>query len=246
MFTEIYHVILYEPIFNLLVFFYNLVGDIGLAIILLTIVIKILLSPFFIQSVKSQRAMQAIQPKLDELKEKYKDKKEELGPAIMQLYKKEKVSPFSSCLPLLIQFPFLIAVFQVFRIGLIDGGALNNIYPFITNPGTLNVMSLGILDMGKSSILIAVLAGIAQFWQSKTMMAKRQPTVKANQNNMASTMTKQMMYMMPIITVFIGSSLPAGLTFYWFLTTLLGAVQQVYVFKKMDQNFSFDKSSEDK
>ena len=107
-------------------------------------------------------------------------------------------------------------------------------------------MSLGILDMGKSSILIAVLAGIAQFWQSKTMMAKRQPTVKANQNNMASTMTKQMMYMMPIITVFIGSSLPAGLTFYWFLTTLLGAVQQVYVFKKMDQNFSFDKSSEDK
>ena len=237
MFTEIYNVILYEPIFNLLVFFYNLVGDIGLAIVLLTIIIKIILSPFFIQSVKSQRAMQAIQPKLDELKEKYKDKKEELGPAIMQLYKKEKVSPFSSCLPLLIQFPFLIAVFHVFRIGLIDGGTLNNIYPFITNPGTLNVMSYGILDMGKSSILIAVLAGLAQFWQSKTMMAKKQP-VKANQNNMAASINKQMMYFMPIITVFIGSSLPAGLTFYWFLTTLLGAVQQVYVFKRMDQTES--------
>jgi len=232
MFTSIYQAVLYQPIFNLLVFFYNLVGDIGLAIILLTIVIKIVLSPFFIQSVKAQRAMQAIQPKLDELKEKYKDKKEELGPAIMQLYKKEKVSPFSSCLPLLIQFPFLIAVFQVFRIGLTNG-SLDIIYPFITNPGSLNPVSFGLLDMGHSSIVIAILAGAAQFWQSKTMMGKKQ--AKVNQNSMASAMTKQMTYFMPLITIFIGASLPAGLTFYWFLTTLLGAAQQVYVFKKMDQ-----------
>ena len=232
MFTSIYQAVLYQPIFNLLVFFYNLVGDIGLAIILLTIVIKIVLSPFFIQSVKAQRAMQAIQPKLDELKEKYKDKKEELGPAIMQLYKKEKVSPFSSCLPLLIQFPFLIAVFQVFRIGLTNG-SLDIIYPFITNPGNLNPVSFGLLDMGHSSIVIAILAGAAQFWQSKTMMGKKQ--AKVNQNSMASAMTKQMTYFMPLITFFIGASLPAGLTFYWFLTTLLGAAQQVYVFKKMDQ-----------
>ena len=236
MFTEIYNTVLYEPIFNLLVFFYNLAGDIGLAIILLTIVIKLILSPFFVQSVKAQRSMQAIQPKLDELKEKYKDKKEELGPAIMQLYKKEKVSPFSSCLPILIQFPFLIAVFQVFRVGL-TSGSLDIIYPFITNPGTLNPISFGILNMGQNSILIAVLAGAAQFWQSKTMMTKKQP-FKANQNNMAASINKQMMYFMPIITVFIGSSLPAGLTFYWFLTTLLGAAQQVYVFKKMDQTES--------
>ena len=157
----------------------------------------------------------------------------------MQLYKKEKVSPFSSCLPLLIQFPFLIAVFQVFRTGLFEGGTLDIIYPFIANPGTLNVVSFGILDMGENSILIAVLAGAAQFWQSKSMMAKNKP-LKANQNNMAASMTKQMMYFMPILTVFIGSSLPAGLTFYWFLTTLLGAVQQVYVFKKMDQKSSSD------
>ncbi len=232
MFVQIYNTILYEPIFNLLIYFYNLLGDIGWAIVLITIVIKLILSPFFIQSIKAQRAMQAIQPKLDALKAKYKDSKEKLGPAIMQLYKEEKVSPFSSCLPLLIQFPFLIAVFQVFRTGLANG-SFDLLYPFITNPGTLNPMAFGFLDVAQKSIVIAVLAGAAQFWQSKMMMAKNK--TKGKQSAFASSMTKQMVYMMPLFTVFIGASLPAGLTLYWFLTTLLGALQQKVIFNKMDR-----------
>src|SRR3989338_46961 len=236
MIVNIYNTILYEPLFNILVFFYNVVpfNDIGLAIVLLTIFIKVILSPFFIQSIKAQRAMQAIQPKLDELKEKYKENKEKLGPAIMELYKKEKVSPFSSCLPLLIQLPFLIAVYQVFRIGL-SNGSLDIVYPFIYNPGSINPVSFGLIDLGQASIVMAVLAGAAQFLQSKSMMGrnKKQPNAKANP--MASAMGKQMMYFMPIITVFIGASLPAGLTLYWFLITLLGAMQQIMVFKRMDK-----------
>ena len=233
MLIEIYHTILYEPIFNLLVFFYNIVpgNDIGLAIILLTIVIKVILSPFFVQSIKAQRAMQAIQPKIEELKAKYKDNKEKLGPAMMQLYKKEKVSPFSSCLPLLLQFPFLIAVFQVFRTGLING-SMDLIYPFIHNPGTINLISFGFIDFGTPSIGMAVLAGAAQFWQSKVMLGK---TKQIKTSSPMGNMGKQMMYFMPLITVFIGASLPAGLTFYWFLVTLLGAVQQQVVFKRMDR-----------
>src|SRR3989344_6230970 len=131
MLVNIYNTILYEPLFNILVFFYNIVpfNDIGLAIILLTIFIKLILSPFFIQSIKAQRAMQAIQPKLDELKEKYKNNKEKLGPAIMELYKQEKINPFSSCFPLLIQMPFLIAVYHVFANGL-SGKSMEFIYSF--------------------------------------------------------------------------------------------------------------------
>ena len=229
MFGTLYQTILYQPIFNLLVYFYNVFGDLGWAIIFLTIVIKLILSPFFIQSIKAQRAMQAIQPKLEALKEKYKDEKDKLGPAMMALYKEEKVSPFSSCLPLLLQFPFLIAVFQVFRTGLANG-SFELVYPFIHNPEYLEPLAFGIIDMNVRSIPLALLAGAAQFWQSKTMMARKKDEPK-QKNNMAANMTKQMMYMMPIITVFIGFSLPAGLTFYWFLTTLLSAVQQIYIFR---------------
>src|SRR3989338_5418607 len=161
MIVNIYNTILYEPLFNILVFFYNIVpfNDIGLAIILLTIFIKLILSPFFIQSIKAQRAMQAIQPKLDELKEKYKDSKEKLGPAIMELYKKEKVSPFSSCLPLLIQLPFLIAVYQVFISGLTKN-SFEKLYSFVANPGALNPLAFGFLDLSEKSVVIAILAGL--------------------------------------------------------------------------------------
>jgi len=238
MFANLYQTILYIPLFNLLVFFYNLVPghDLGLAIILLTIVTRIILSPFFVQSIKSQRAMQAIQPKLDALKEKYKDEKEKLGPAIMELYKKEKVNPFSSCLPLLIQLPFLIAVYQVFISGLTKN-SFEKLYSFVANPGALNPLAFGFLDLSQKSWPIAVLAGLAQFWQSKSLMAKKPSKLgqlTAN-NPMANAMTKQMTYFMPVITVVIGASLPAGLTFYWFLTTLLSALQQVLLFKKLDQ-----------
>lgn len=234
MLFTIYHTVLYQPLYNILVFFYNIVPghDIGLAIILLTVVVKLILWPFFSQSIKAQRAMQGIQPKIDELKEKYKDDKQKLGPALMELYKKEKVSPFSSCLPLLLQLPFLIAVYRVFRVGLTNG-SLEAIYPFIYNPGAINPVSLGFLDLSQPSIVMAVLAGASQFWQSKIMFA-RQPQSDKNKNNTMAIMNKQMTYFMPLITVFIGASLPAGLTLYWLVITVLGVLQQAWVFKKMD------------
>ena len=235
MLTEIYQAVLYQPLYNLLVFFYNIVPghDLGLAIILLTILIRLILSPFFVQSIKAQRALQRVQPKLDELKEKYKGNQEKLGPAIMELYKKEKVSPFSSCFPLLIQMPILIAIFQVFRLGL---GQVNGemLYSFMYNPGNLDAVSFGFMNLAEKSIWLAVLAGLAQFWQSKTMLGKKQ-NQPAAKSPLASAMGKQMTYFMPIITVMIGSSLPGGLTFYWFLTTLLSAIQQSFIFKKMDK-----------
>lgn len=233
MLITIYNTILYQPLFNILVFFYNIIPghDIGLAIILLTILVKIILWPSFAQSIKAQRAMQRVQPKIDELKGKYKDNKEKLGPALMELYKKEKVSPFSSCLPLLLQLPFLIAVYQVFRIGL-NNGSLNMLYPFIHNPGSLNPVFLGLVNFSHPSIFMAVLAGAAQFWQSKMMIAQSQKT-KAVVSSQMSMMNKQMTYFMPFLTVFIGSSLSSGLTFYWFLFTLIGIFQQEIVFKKL-------------
>ncbi|MEA1962781.1 MAG: YidC/Oxa1 family membrane protein insertase [Patescibacteria group bacterium] len=228
----------YQPILNLLVSLYNIVPghDLGLAIIALTIIIKLILLPLSKKSLKSQKALQDLQPKVEELKKKYKDKKEELGRAMMGLYKNNKVNPMSSCLPLLIQMPFLYAVFWVFRDGFANG-SLDLVYSFISRPEAINTVSLGFINLADKQPAIAVLAGAAQYWQTKMLMAKR-PEVKnkgAKDEDMAAIMNKQMIYFMPIITVFIGMSFPGGLALYWLVTTVLTGVQQLYVFKDKEK-----------
>lgn len=224
--------VFYQPIFNLLVFLYDTIAfrDIGLAIIFITLIVRLILYPLSKKAIKSQRDLQAIQPELEEIKEKYKDNKEKMGPEIMALYKEKKINPFGSCLPLLVQLPFLIAIYQVFFNELKDGAILNSsaLYPFVSNPGFLEPIAFGFVNFTEKSLILAVLAGLAQFWQGKMMMTK------AKSNNPAAAITNQMMYMMPVITVLIGASFPAGLTFYWLLTTLFSVAQQYIVlgFKK--------------
>jgi YidC/Oxa1 family membrane protein insertase len=172
---QLFNQFFYEPIFNLVVWLYNVIPgeSLGLAIIALTIIIKLILLPLSQKSIKSQKALQEIQPKIDELKKKYKDNKEQMGKAMMNLYKENKVNPFSSCLPLLIQLPFLLAVFRVFKDGIENN--LSLVYPFIDTPATIHSMWLGI-DLSKPSTFLAILAGLAQFWQAKMMIAKKTTT----------------------------------------------------------------------
>jgi len=235
--SEIFTTIFYQPIVNLLVFLYNYLSfsDIGIAIILLTLIIKLILWPLNSSSIKSQKSLQDLQPKLDKLKEQYKDDKVGLSQATMNLYKEHKINPFSSCLPLLIQLPFLFAVFRVFRDGV--NTHLDLVYSFISNPGSIDMISLGLVDLSQPNVYLAVLAGLAQFWQSKMMLAKKPPikTQGAKDENMAAIMSKQMMYVMPIITIIIGVKLPGGLTLYWFVLTLFTALQQVIIFKAVNK-----------
>lgn len=229
-----FQTLFYQPILNLVIFLYNTVpgNDLGVAIIFLTIIIKLVLYPLSKKSLHSQKALQDLQPKIEELKKKYKDKKEEMGKAIMDLYKKNKVNPFSSCLPMLIQLPFLFAVFRVFRNGF-ENGALDLLYSFVSRPEYINYISVGFLDLSKTNIYIALLAGAAQFWQTRMLMAKK-PSIKspgAKDEAMMSSMNKQMMYFMPILTVFFAASFPAGLALYWLVTTLLTGLQQLYQFR---------------
>jgi YidC/Oxa1 family membrane protein insertase len=233
--SNIFTIIFYQPILNLLVFIYNIVPghDLGVTIIILTIIIKIILLPLSKQSIKSQKALQEIQPKIDEIKKTYAKDKEAMSKAMMQLYKDSKVNPFSSCLPLLIQLPFLFAVFRVFRTGL-SNGSLGLVYSFIYRPETINSIAFGFLNLSKPNIVLAILAGAAQFWQTKMMMTKKPEVISegSKDENMMAAMNKQMLYFMPIMTVVIGISLPGGLSLYWFITTALTILQQIYIFKK--------------
>jgi len=232
--AHIFTLICYQPLLNLLVFTYNIIPghDIGLVIIVLTVIIKLILYPFSRQTIKAQKAMNELQPKIEAIKLKYKDNKEEQAKETMNLYKEHKINPLSSCLPLLIQLPFLIAIYSVFSTGL-KNGSLDLLYPFITNPGHINSVAFGFLDMAKPQFILALLAGAAQFWQAKMMISKR-PEVKnkdSKDEDMAAIMGKQMTFMMPIMTVVIGWSLPSGLVFYWLLLTVFTALQQLVTLK---------------
>lgn len=241
---HLFQVIFYQPILNLVIFLYNNIAfhDLGLAIIILTIIIKAILWPLSRKSIESQKSLQDIQPKIDELKKKYKDDKQLMGQELMNLYKEHKVNPFSSCLPLLIQLPFFIAVFRVFRDGV--DSHLELLYSFISRPENINSIFLGFMDLSKPIIYLAVLAGAAQFWQAKMMMNKNKKKKelivssdkKSKEDSMSAIMSKQMLYFMPALTIFIGITLPGGLTLYWFVLTLLTILQQSLVNKNTDSS----------
>lgn len=225
---NIFHIILTKPLLNLLIWFYNVIpgNDIGLAIIALTLLTRILLYPSFQKSLRSQRELQQLQPKLDEIKEKHKGDKEAETKAILKFYQENKINPFSSCLPLLVQLPILIALYSVFRTGL-SGQIVGELYGFVQNPGIINTKFFGLLELAKPNTVFAVVAGASQFVQSKLMAPKTKSKDKT-----AAMMSMQFTYVMPIITAVVAMSLPAGLSLYWIITTLFAIGQQWYIMRK--------------
>lgn len=216
--------ILVPVLLNVLVLFYNIIPNIGVVIILITILVRLLLAPSFHKSLKSQKALNDLQPKLNEVRERYKNDKEGQAKAMMALYRDHKINPFSSCLPMLIQLPILISLYFVFTQAL--GNQLDSLYSFVKNPGTINPFFLGI-NLANPSLPLAIVAGLAQFWQSKMMMPKT-----PGQDATAKAMSLQTTYVLPVISVLVAMRLPAGLPLYWIVTTLFAIGQQYYIMRK--------------
>ncbi len=202
--------------------------DVGVAILLVTILIRLLLWPLMQKQLKGQKAMMELQPKLDEIKEKFKDNREAQATETMKLYRESGVNPLGSCLPLLVQLPILIALYQV--LGKALGNSLSGLYTFVANPGVINPHTLGLLDLSKPNAYLAVISGLLQFWQSRQMM--KQQTGKSSQDPTAKMIQTQTMYFLPIISVAVAWSLPAGLPLYWSFTTLFMIGQQYFIMKQ--------------
>ncbi|MFA7286323.1 MAG: YidC/Oxa1 family membrane protein insertase [Patescibacteria group bacterium] len=241
--SYLYNTIFYQPVFNALVFLYDIIpgNDLGVAIIILTIFIRLVLYPLSVKSIRAQKGLQDLQPKLEALKKQYSNNREQLARETMQLYKEEKINPLSSCLPLLLQLPFLIALFHAFR-NVTKPESLQLLYSFIPSPEHINTMGLyGLLDLSQPNYIIAILAGLAQFWQGK-MLVHRRPAKRSDESkdeDFATLMNQQMLYVMPAVTTVIAWTFPAGLALYWFLSTLLLALQQWVLFrKKKDGNLA--------
>ncbi len=233
-----FNLILCQPLFNALVLLYQYLPghDFGIAIIVLTIIIRLILYPLMVQSIRSQKVLSELQPKIQEIQKKNKQNKEGQGRAMMELYKKEKINPFGGCLPLLIQLPILYALFYIFKD--ISPSALEKtlekiLYPFLSHPGSINTVFLGTIDLAQPCIVLAVLVGITQFFQTKMITPKAQKNKqKEGMAQFSGMMQKQMLYFFPIIIVFILLRLPAALGLYWLVTTLFSIFQQHLIFKK--------------
>lgn len=247
-FSGLFYAILYKPIFNLLILFYKYLpgNDFGIAIIILTILIKAVLYPLGSKAIRSQKALSELQPKMKEIQERYKNDKEKQVKAMMELYQKEKINPFSGFLPILIQLPILFALYRVFWKGMEPDVLSSFLYNSpVFHIDKINQSFLGIINLGHSTsfggqliwanVILVILVGILQFIQMKMVMPKIKKTPKAKGDNLgqvSNMMQKQMVYFLPIFTVFILWRLPAALGLYWLVTNLFSIAQQYFIFKK--------------
>ena len=195
---------------NVLTFFHDTLGvGWGMAIIFLTILVKVVLFPFSLSQIRSMEGMKKIQPELKKIQEKYKNNPEEQQRKIMELYQKNKVNPLGGCLPLLLQLPILWALFNVLRFPENYNLDFSNAY-FLT------------MDLTKSHSywLLAVISGLTSFLQQKMTTVA---TADSSQNTM--------MYVMPLFMGYITYTPKAGIGVYWVASTVIGIIQQWVITK---------------
>ncbi len=230
---------IYQPVYNVLVFFYDTIPghDFGVAIIMTTLLIKVLFIPLSRKQIESQKKMQELQPMIKELQKKHKDDKEKQTKAIMELYREHKANPFSGCLPLIVQLIVLIAIYRVI-INISQANFTINpadLYAFVENPGTVKHLFLHFLDLSTPSYVLAFVSAIAQYYQTKMLLDGNKKVVTETEDSdkpdFAEIMNKQMLYLGPGITFFVGVTFPAALALYWFVSTLFMIFQQAVIFK---------------
>lgn len=214
----LFNMYIYAPILSVLIFIYQYIAfhDLGVAIILLTILVRVVLFPIFFKSAKDQALMQRIQPHILEIQEKHKNDKEAQAKALMSLYQEHKLNPFSGFFLLLLQLPIVLALFQIFTKGLATGAFDSNSF-------------LGLIDLGAKSIVIAIIAAALQYFQGKLALAPARQKKGEQKENAAAAVGKAMVIVGPGITLIILINLPAALGLYWVVTTAFSVVQQVYI-----------------
>lgn len=221
-----FQTIFVNPIFNLLILLYKYITfeDLGLAIIALTILIRLVLYPLFYKGMKGQSMMQKIQPEIKKVQETHKNDKEAQALALMNIYKENKINPFSSFFYILVQMPVLFAVYRIFRTDIV--GQLKYLYTFITPPEMIHSISLGLIDMTQTSIIIVVLAAVAQYIQGKLSLG-------ANKNQQTAGFARYMVFLGPVITIMILPKFSAALGVYWLTTSVFSIFQQRIINKQI-------------
>jgi YidC/Oxa1 family membrane protein insertase len=255
MIGDFFRTFVHDPLYNALIALYDTIsfGDFGIAIILLTVLVKFAFLPLSRKQIESQKSLQELQPKVKEIQKKYKNDREKQSRELMALYKREKVNPFGGCLPLIVQLVFFIAIYRI----LTDISEANfvvseaTLYTFVPQPETVNALFLGIIPLTEPNVILAVITAIAQYVQMKMLLSRRETEKKAikkeekgkelsektaEQPDFSEIMNKQMLYLFPALTLFIGFAFGAGLVLFWLASTLFMIAQQWYIMKKQPKS----------
>lgn len=230
-----------QPLMNILFFIYGIIPghDFGVAVIIMTALIRFAMWPVMAKQLHSQKKMQALQPEIAKIRAETKGDKQQESARLMELYKEKEINPLASCLPLLIQLPFLIALFAVFSRATqgIEVVApllyepvknLSWIQQVIQNPSLFSAELFGIVDLAaKNNIILALLAGATQYYQVWQITPKNvdssDPTAAAN---------KMMTWMFPLLTAWIGYTLVAALPLYWAVSNGISILQQTLTMRE--------------
>jgi len=244
MFSAIWHNIFFDPVYNLLTFFIDVLpkGDVGAAIVATVIVVKVVLLPLSLKAARTQVVMREIEPELKRIQEKFKDKREELARATMDIYKKAGINPFSSILLLFIQIPLIIALyFSVARGGGVPLPDINTdlLYGFIPVPMAVSMLFLGVIDIAARNLPLALLAGITQYIHTSLMLPprkKRDPNAAPNfKEDFAHSMHIQMKYVMPVIIFVVAYTLSATIALYFLVSNLTSIAQEYFVKRERER-----------
>jgi YidC/Oxa1 family membrane protein insertase len=256
---SLFHTLLYQPLLNTLILLYLILfHNFGLAIIALTLIIRLALIPLTMPALKAAQKMKELQPELEKLKKKYKNDKQAFAQAQLAFYKQHGANPAAGCLPQIIQIIILIALFQVFnQVIRTDDNILSKIneilYPFLklppettfnprflylnlTKPDVITLpLKIGNFNLPPLPGFFLILSALSQFLSSLMMMpaaaaaqAQAQKT-PSKQDDLTSSLQTQMLYLFPLMTLLIGLSFPSGLVLYWAVFSLSTMVQQYFV-----------------
>lgn len=225
---SMYNTLIYEPIEKFLFFLYHTTGNnLGLAIIILTLVVRFILVPFTLPTLRSAKKMASLKPQLDALKKKYGHDQKVFSQKQLDFYREHKINPASGCLPFLAQFIVLIALYRVFIHSLGTGGVVENAHFLWFD-----------LKSRDTTFVLPVLAGLLQLLTSLTILPavenepeKRKGTKEQKEDiaEMASSMQQQMVFLMPVMTVIFSLQFPSGLALYWVITTAFSLAQQLLI-----------------
>lgn len=239
MIKEFFHSFLYEPLYNGLVFFIDIVpyADVGIAVILLTLIVKLVLFPLSIKMVKTQMAVRELEPDLKKIKEKHKNNSQEQAQATMALYKKRGVNPFSGILLLFVQIPIILALYWVFFKGGLPAINVDALYSFVPVPSEVNMHFLGLIDMSMKSVILAGAAGLSQYYQMKLSLPpmKTRGTDPSFKDDLVRSFQMQMRYVLPVIVTVISYVISAAVALYWLTSNLFQIGQEMYVRRNIKQ-----------
>lgn len=234
-----FHAVIFEPIYNALVFFVDIIPshDIGIAVIIVTIVVRVILYPLAKRAILSQIAMKAIAPELEEIKKKYKEKPEEQGRAMFALYRERKVNPFSGIFLLLIQLPILLGLYFVFARGGFPTVNAETLYSFVPMPDVVKMNFLGLIDMAGKSIVLATLVAITQAIYTRLSMGPRTAAPARDPNKpkaevsfseeMGRSFEIQARYVLPLVIGVVSYFVAAAAPLYWVTSNLFMIGQEL-------------------